>query len=101
MESISEKIRIGISTCLLGQPVRFDGGHKHDKYITETLGSYFEWLPVCPEVEIGLGTPRPTLRFEMSDEGPRLVQPKIEADITEKMQKYAAKRVNKLQKQSF
>jgi hypothetical protein len=55
-------IRVGISACLLGQEVRFDGGHKRDRYITDTLGKFFEWVPVCPEVEMGLGRPRETLR---------------------------------------
>ncbi len=49
-----QKIKIGISTCLLGEKVRYDGGHKLDKYITDTLGHYFEWVAVCPEVEYGL-----------------------------------------------
>ena len=53
-----DKIRIGISSCLLGAEVRFDGGHKHHSYITGTLGRYFEFLPFCPEVAVGLGTPR-------------------------------------------
>ncbi|MGR8979058.1 MAG: YbgA family protein [Gammaproteobacteria bacterium] len=58
-----KKIPIGISSCLLGQPVRYDGGHKHDSYITGTLGEYFEFHPFCPEVEIGLGIPRPTIHL--------------------------------------
>ena len=49
------RLRIGISSCLLGEKVRFDGGHKHDSLLTEVLGRFFEWVPVCPEVEIGLG----------------------------------------------
>lgn len=58
-----KKIPIGISSCLLGQLVRFDGGHKHDSYITGTLGRYFEFYPFCPEVEIGLGVPRPAIHL--------------------------------------
>jgi uncharacterized protein YbbK (DUF523 family) len=54
----SEKIRLGISSCLLGERVRYDGGHKHDAYLAETLGQFVEWIPVCPEVECGLGVPR-------------------------------------------
>ena len=56
-------IRIGISSCLLGQEVRFDGGHKRDQFLVDTLGQQVEWVPVCPEVEMGLGTPRETLRL--------------------------------------
>lgn len=57
------RIRIGISSCLLGQEVRYDGGHKHNGYITETLGAYFDFVPFCPEVAIGLGVPRPPIRL--------------------------------------
>jgi uncharacterized protein YbbK (DUF523 family) len=51
-------LRIGISSCLLGEKVRFDGGPKLDRFIPDTLSKFFEWVPVCPEVEAGLGTPR-------------------------------------------
>ena len=57
-KTLDAPIRIGISRCLLGERVRYDGGHKHDHFLTDTLGRYFQWVPVCPEVEIGLGTPR-------------------------------------------
>ena len=57
-------VRLGISACLLGQQVRFDGGHKRDAFLVEVFGRYVEWVPVCPEVEIGLGVPRDTLRLE-------------------------------------
>ena len=56
------RIAVGVSSCLLGQAVRFDGGHKRNNYIVETLSRYFDFVPVCPEVGIGLGTPRNTLR---------------------------------------
>ena len=62
----SKPIRIGISVCLLGQEVRFDGGHKRDPFLIDTLGPHVEWVPVCPEVEMGLGTPRETLRLVRS-----------------------------------
>ena len=57
-------VRIGISACLFGQQVRYDGGHKRDAFLVEVFGRYVEWVPVCPEVEIGLGVPRDTLRLE-------------------------------------
>ena len=78
-------IRIGISACLLGERVRFDGGYKHDRYLTQTLGPYFEWVPVCPEVEIGLGTPRETMRLEQEEDGIRMVMPKSGRDLTAQM----------------
>ena len=58
-----EPIRIGISSCLLGQHVRFDGGHKRDPFLVDTFGMFVDWVPVCPEVELGLGTPREALRL--------------------------------------
>ena len=66
-------IRVGISACLLGETVRFDGGHKRDSFLTDTFGRYVEWVPVCPEVEIGLGTPRESIRLVSVDGSTRLV----------------------------
>ncbi|OLD64465.1 MAG: hypothetical protein AUI47_05820 [Acidobacteria bacterium 13_1_40CM_2_68_5] len=63
-------IRVGISACLLGQAVRYDGGHKRDSIIIEALGCLFEWVPVCPEVEAGLGVPREPLALEGSPGAP-------------------------------
>ena len=53
-----ERVRVGVSSCLLGERVRFDGGHKRDAWLTDVFGEYVEWVPVCPEVEVGMGTPR-------------------------------------------
>jgi uncharacterized protein YbgA (DUF1722 family)/uncharacterized protein YbbK (DUF523 family) len=89
-------IRIGISSCLLGQPVRFDGGHKRDRYLTDTLGQYFQWVPVCPEVELGLGTPRETIRLVQFDDAVRLTATKTGEDITRSMQSFARRRVGDL-----
>lgn len=95
-----QKIPIGISSCLLGQKVRYDGGHKQDKYITETLGSFFDWIPVCPEAELGLGTPRPTIHLQEGEKGQSLlIQEKTGQDLSLAMKEYARKRVQKLQKQ--
>ena len=66
-------LRLGISRCLLGEEVRFDGGHKRDNFLTEVLGRYVEWVPVCPEVEAGLGTPREAMRLVGNPQYPRLV----------------------------
>ena len=65
-----DRPRIGISSCLLGQPVRFDAGHKRNPFLVETFGPYVEWVPVCPEVEAGFGTPRETMRLVLI--GPQL-----------------------------
>ena len=68
-----ETIKLGISTCLLGENVRYDGGHKLDRFLTETLGQYVEYVPVCPEVECGLPIPREALRLVGNPDSPRLV----------------------------
>lgn len=89
-------IRLGISSCLLGEEVRFDGGHKHDALLTETFGQFFEWVPVCPEMEIGLGAPRESLRLEGITGGSRLVAPRSGADHTDAMQRWAGQRLDEL-----
>ena len=60
---MSKKVSVGVSRCLLGDQVRFDGGHKRSRYLTDTLGDYFDWRPVCPEVEAGMSTPRKPIRL--------------------------------------
>ncbi|MGQ9689611.1 MAG: YbgA family protein [Desulfobaccales bacterium] len=94
---MSDKIRLGISTCLLGQPVRYDGGHKWDRFITDTLGKYVEFVPVCPEVECGLGVPREAMRLVGDPERPRLVTVRSGIDHTERMLAWARRRVKELE----
>jgi uncharacterized protein YbgA (DUF1722 family)/uncharacterized protein YbbK (DUF523 family) len=90
-----KKIPIGISSCLLGQNVRFDGGHKRDSYITGTLSQYFEFHPFCPEMGIGLGTPRPTLHLEKIDNAVRCTGVKDSTvDVTERLRDYAEHQKN-------
>jgi uncharacterized protein YbgA (DUF1722 family)/uncharacterized protein YbbK (DUF523 family) len=91
-----EKIRLGISACLLGAEVRYDGGHKRDAFLTETLGPFVEWVPVCPEVEIGLGVPRDTLRLVGAEDAPRLVVQKSGEDLTARMRRYAGTKAEEL-----
>jgi uncharacterized protein YbgA (DUF1722 family)/uncharacterized protein YbbK (DUF523 family) len=85
-------IRIGVSACLLGQEVRFDGGHKRDSFIVDTLGPFVEFVPVCPEFEIGLGVPRDTLRLERTGAHVRMVANKSGRDLTASMNRFAARR---------
>ena len=94
-------IRIGISSCLLGNPVRYDGGHQHDPYITDTLGRFFQFVPVCPETECGLGVPRETMRLEGDPESPRLVTTKTAIDHTERMLAWSRERVVKLESEDL
>jgi len=96
-----EKIRLGVSSCLLGEKVRFDGGHKLDHFLTDTLGRFVEYVPVCPEVEVGLPTPRETLRLVGEPEAPRLVFTKSGEDITERMTAWARERVVALEKEDL
>jgi len=98
---MEDKIRIGVSACLLGQPVRFDGGHKHDRYLTNTLGEYLDFVPVCPEVESGFSIPRETLRLVGDPEAPRLVTSRTNIDHTDRMTGWAEKRVRELEKENL
>lgn len=84
--------RIAVSSCLLGEPVRFNGGHSRDRFLTGALDPYVTWVAVCPEMEAGLGAPRETLRLESSAAGPRLMTRTTRADLTERMTALATAR---------
>lgn len=91
-------VRVGISSCLLGEKVRYDGGHKEDRFVTGTLSQFVEFVPVCPEVEVGMGIPRETVRLVQGEDGsPRMVATRSETDHTTKMRRYAKKRVRELE----
>jgi uncharacterized protein YbgA (DUF1722 family)/uncharacterized protein YbbK (DUF523 family) len=90
------KVRLGTSACLMGERVRFDGGHKQDRYLIHTLGRYVEWVHVCPEVEVGMPIPRPTIRLEGVLEDPRLVDPKNGTDWTAQMKEWSQERLEGL-----
>ena len=94
--SASRPIRIGISACLLGEAVRFDGGHKRDAFLTEGFGRFVEWVPVCPEVECGLGTPRESMRLVGTEDGVRLLTVRSAIDLTSRMVGFARARVAQL-----
>jgi len=89
-------LRIGISACLLGQQVRYDGGHKRDRFLTDTFGLFVEWVPVCPEVEAGFGTPREAMRLVDDDGRLRLVTVKTGIDLTGQLERFARRRVEQL-----
>ena len=95
------KIRLGISSCLLGEKVRYDGGHKLDHFITETLGKFVEFVPVCPEVECGLGIPREAMHLVAAPDGPRLVTIRTQVDYTERLRAWAQKRVVELEREDL
>ena len=101
MDEPDPPIRIGISSCLLCEKVRFDGGHKRDRFITEILGRFFEWVPVCPEVEAGFGTPREPMHLEQYGDAVRLLTIKTRAELTPAMNRYASARVEALAKENL
>jgi uncharacterized protein YbgA (DUF1722 family)/uncharacterized protein YbbK (DUF523 family) len=98
---MAERIRLGISTCLLGEKVRYDGGHKLDRFLVETLGRYVEYVPVCPEVECGLPVPREAMHLEGDPESPRLVTIRTKTDMTYGMIRWARKRVAGLEREGL
>jgi uncharacterized protein YbgA (DUF1722 family)/uncharacterized protein YbbK (DUF523 family) len=91
------RLRIGISSCLLGEQVRFDGGHKRDAFLVGTFAEYCEWVPVCPEFELGLGVPRESLRLVGDKAAPRLIAPASETDHTVAMQRFVGRRLRQLE----
>src|SRR6188472_2479001 len=88
-----EPIRLGISACLLGAPVRFDGGHKRDPFLVEALGQFVDWVPVCPAVESGLDAPRESMRLVQADGRIRLLTNKTAQDHTTRMPTCGLERV--------
>jgi uncharacterized protein YbgA (DUF1722 family)/uncharacterized protein YbbK (DUF523 family) len=100
-ETMEDKIRLGISSCLLGEKVRYDGGHKLDHYLKDTLGQFVEWTPVCPEVECGLTVPREAMHLAGTTETPRLVTRKTGTDYTGLMQQWAEGRIEELEKEDL
>jgi len=86
MNNTSNKIPVGVSSCLLGQKVRYDGGHKNNDYINKTLGHYFQFLPFCPEMASGMNTPRPPIQLRQTEKGIRCVGVKDHnLDVTEQL----------------
>lgn len=90
------KPRVGIASCLLGQAVRYDGRHKRDATLIEALEPHVEWVSVCPEIEIGLGTPRPPIALHDIGGAIRLIVPPTGRDLTDVMHEYAQRRVEAL-----
>ncbi len=91
-------LRVGISSCLLGEEVRFDGGHKRDRFLTDQLGPFVEWVPVCPEVELGMGIPREAVHLLRDGERLRMVGTRNGHDWTAAMERFAQSRVRALEK---
>ncbi len=100
-EKNEKPIRVGISQCLLGERVRYDGGHKHDVYLTDVLGRYFEWVPVCPELEVGMGVPREAVRLVADGTSVRMVGSTSGEDWTERMENYSRVRLRQIEEYSL
>jgi uncharacterized protein YbgA (DUF1722 family)/uncharacterized protein YbbK (DUF523 family) len=89
------EIPVGVSTCLLGEKVRHDGGHKHDRYVTDVLGAYFLFVPVCPEVEAGMGVPRESVQLAGDIDSPRMIGNRTGTEWTDRMNRFSHARVKK------
>jgi uncharacterized protein YbgA (DUF1722 family)/uncharacterized protein YbbK (DUF523 family) len=98
---MTSSITIGVSSCLLGEEVRYDGGHKHDRYITDTLGRFFRFVSVCPEVGCGLPIPRESMRLEGDPASPRLMATRSRRDLTDQMLAYCAEKVVELEHENL
>jgi uncharacterized protein YbgA (DUF1722 family)/uncharacterized protein YbbK (DUF523 family) len=93
----SKPVRIGVSRCLLGEEVRYDGGHKRDRFLTDVFGRYVEWVPICPEVEAGLGTPREAMRLVGDPSTPRLMTIQSERDMTKPLVLFSDRKLDALE----
>jgi len=96
-----ERIRLGVSTCLLGERVRYDGGHKRSRFLTDVLANYVEFVPVCPEVECGFPIPRESFRLFGDPESPRFITSRTKEDYTDRMKAWAQKRVVELEQEDL
>jgi len=95
------KPKIGISSCLLGKKVRFDGGHKHEPFLTKTVGDFVDWVPVCPEMEVGMGVPRESVRLVGDPAQPRMMAERSGKDWTDEMLDYSRKRIEIIRRLSL
>jgi uncharacterized protein YbbK (DUF523 family) len=92
------KPKLGISSCLLGNRVRFDGGHKRDLFLSQGLGKFIEWVAVCPEFEVGMGVPREPVRLVGQPEAPEMIGEKSARNWTAAVNQFAAQRARQLSK---
>ncbi|MCM0754140.1 DUF523 and DUF1722 domain-containing protein [Desulfovibrio aminophilus] len=90
-------LKLGVSRCLLGENVRYDGGHKLDRFLRDTLGPFVHYVPVCPEVECGLPVPREAMRLVGDPDRPRLLTQKTGIDHTERMTSWAGEALDRLE----
>lgn len=96
---MTDKLRLGVSACLLGESVRYDGQHKRDSFIVDTLGRYVDYVPVCPEVECGLPVPREAMRLVGTPDNPRLMTQRTGRDLTGQMLGWVERRLAELERE--
>lgn len=103
MSSRASTVRphVGVSSCLLGNEVRYNGGHSRDRFLTDTLGRHVDWVPVCPEVECGLPVPREPMRLVGDRDSPRLVTTRTGIDHTRRLTGWARRRVRELERENL
>ena len=99
--TVDGPIRIGVSSCLLGERVRFDGGHKRNDFLTEVMGPHVEWVPVCPELEMGLGVPREPIQLERKNGKIRLVSIETRIDHTRTVRRWAMQRLREFDREKL
>ena len=95
-QDLTNRPKLGISACLLGNAVRFDGGHKRDRFLTDTLGQFIEWIPICPEVEVGMTVPREPVRLIAIRSGTQMIAERSGKDWTDEMINFARARARNL-----
>jgi uncharacterized protein YbgA (DUF1722 family)/uncharacterized protein YbbK (DUF523 family) len=98
---MTERLRIGVSACLLGREVRYDGQHKRDPFLVDALGPFVEFVPVCPEVEVGMSIPREPVRLVGIAKGPRMIGQRSREDWTARMTAFSERRVGALARESL
>jgi len=96
-QSFDRPIRLGVSQCLLGDLVRYDGGHARSRFVSDELAPWVEFVPVCPEVGIGMGTPRPAIRIVETDSDLQLIAPSTGENFTSAMLSFSRSTIAKLQ----
>ncbi|MEK9629941.1 MAG: DUF523 and DUF1722 domain-containing protein [Nitrospinota bacterium] len=98
---MNEKIKIGVSSCLLGEKVRWNGDHKQSLFVRDVLGKHFEYISLCPEMEVGMGVPRETVALYGALENPKMISKKSRIDWTAEMKRYSKEQINLLAKQDL
>jgi len=101
MELLEEKIKIGVSSCLLGEKVRWDGDHKQDQYVLDVLDSCFDCVSICPEVDAGMSVPREAVALYGTLEKQKMITKGNQTDWTKKMVRFKKDRIRELRKENI